>query len=370
MRRIYLDNAATTPLHPEVIKAMQSCMEDNFGNPSSIHHYGRIAKASIEQARKQVANYLNCSIGEIFFTSSATESNNLIIHQSIKNLGVTHIISSPTEHPCVINSIERESVQVDWVQIDKQGNVDLNNLEERLKTNTGKTLVSLMHSNNEIGTLLDFKAVAELCQEHNALFHTDAVQSIGKLPIDLSDGTVNFLSCTAHKFHGPKGVGFMYINGDNNVDPYLVGGAQERNMRAGTENVIGIVGLAKALEIYVDKMEEHKEYIEKLRDRLKTGLKEIVPDVQFNGNQENYLQTILSVSFPASDKADMIMFNLDINGICASAGSACSSGIEHDSPVLLAIGHEPSRKTIRFSFSHFNTEEEIDYTLEKIKSFI
>lgn len=370
MRRIYLDNAATTPLHPEVISVMEDCMSKNFGNPSSIHHFGRKAKASIEQSRKEIAGYLNCSIGEVFFTSSATESNNLIIHQSVKNLGVTKIISSQTEHPCVVNSIKREAVDTEWVKLDYEGNVDLENLENLLKQTDGKALVSLMHSNNEIGTLLDFTAVAELCNIHNALFHTDAVQSIGKIPIDLSSGNVNFLSATGHKFHGPKGIGFMYINGDNNVDPYVVGGAQERNMRAGTENVIGIVGLAKALEVYVDQMENHKSYITSLRDRLKSGLIALVPDIQFNGNQEKYLQTILSASFPADDKADMIMFNLDINGICASAGSACSSGIEQDSPVLTAIGHDPSRKTIRFSFSHYNTIEEIDYTLEKIKSFI
>lgn len=371
MRRIYLDNAATTPLLDEVKTTMTDSMEEHFGNPSSIHHYGRISKAAIEAARKKVANILHCSIGEIFFLSSATEANNMVISQSVKSLGVKRIISSPTEHPCVHKTIESLAgeVEIVWLEVDKKGSINLSQLSQLLQEET-KTIVSLMHSNNEIGTLHPFEEIASLCHEHGALFHSDTVQSIGKLPIDLSDTPVSFISASAHKFHGPKGVGFVYINGDNIINPSFYGGAQERNMRAGTENIIGIMGLAKALELADNQMDERKEHIIKLRDHFKKSLLEINSAIYFNGDQDNYLHTILSVSFPADAKADMIMFNLDINGICASAGSACSSGVEHDSAVLGAIQHPVERKTIRFSFSHLNTTDEIDYTLAKIKSFL
>lgn len=370
MRRIYLDNAATTPLLEEVIECMSSSMKEHFGNPSSIHHYGRISKAAIEAARKTVANILNCSIGEIFFLSSATEANNMVIQQSVKTLGVKRIISSPTEHPCVFKTIESLSNQIEviWLDVDTKGRINNSQLKSLLLKNK-KTLVSLMHSNNEIGTLHPFQEIAKLCKDHGALFHSDTVQSIGKIPINLSETPVSFLSASAHKFHGPKGVGFVYINGENNINPSFYGGAQERNMRAGTENIIGIMGLAKALELADNQKDKRKKNITELRDHLKKGLLNIDPDIRFNGDQENYLHTVLSVSFPAGPKADMIMFNLDINGICASAGSACSSGVEHDSPVLGAIKHPTERKTIRFSFSHLNTIEEIDYTLSKIKAF-
>jgi len=350
---------------------MIDSMEEHFGNPSSIHHYGRISKAAIEAARKKVANILNCSIGEIFFLSSATEANNMVIQQSVKSLNVKRIISSPTEHPCVCNTIEslKDEVEIIWLDVDKKGNIELSQLSQLLQSDT-KTLVSLMHSNNEIGTLHPFNEIASICKEHGALFHSDTVQSVGKLPLDLSETTVSFISASAHKFHGPKGVGFVYINGDNIIGPSFYGGAQERNMRAGTENITGIIGLAKALELADKQMMERKEYITKLRAHFKKGLLEVNPDIYFNGDQDNYLHTVLSVSFPADKRADMIMFNLDINGICASSGSACSSGIENDSPVLGAIQHPVERKTIRFSFSHLNTIDEVDYTLEKIKSFI
>jgi cysteine desulfurase len=371
MKRIYLDNAATTPLLPEVMEVMQQSMVDHFGNPSSIHHYGRISKAAIEGARKKIANCLNCSIGEIFFVSSATEANNMILHQSVDTLDIQQIISSPTEHPCVLKTIEglNNKVDVKWLTVDSEGNINLDELKTHLSSDK-KSLVSLMHSNNEIGTLHPFEEISKICVEHKALFHSDTVQSIGKIPIDLSQTTVSFLSASAHKFHGPKGVGFIYINGDNIINPIIIGGAQERNMRAGTENIMGIVGMEKAMELATSESAERKAHIDKLRTHLKTELLKIEPEIKFNGNQERYLHTVLSTSFPANEKADMIMFNLDINGISASAGSACSSGVEHDSPVLEAINHDPKRKTIRFSFSHLNTLEEIDYTVEKLKSFL
>lgn len=371
MRRIYLDNAATTPLLPEVIKTMSESMENHFGNPSSIHHYGRISKAAIESARKEIAGILKCSIGEIFFLSNATEAHNLILIKSVRSLGVKKIITSPTEHPCILKTLEqlKDEVEIVSLSVDEIGKIRLSELEEHIVSDD-KTMVSLMHANNEIGTLHPLKAIAELCDSHGALFHTDTVQSIGKIPIDLSEDRISFLAASAHKFHGPKGVGFVYINGDNIITPSFHGGAQERNMRAGTENITGITAMATAFKMAHEQAHERKKYIESLRSHMKDELIKIEPEIKFNGDQENYLHTVLSVSFPANDKADMIMFNLDINGICASAGSACSSGIAQDSPVLMAIGHPTERKTIRFSFSHLNTIEEIDYTIEKLKSFI
>lgn len=371
MRRIYLDNAATSPLLPEVIKTMSESMQNHFGNPSSIHHYGRISKAAIEAARKEIAGILKCSIGEIFFLSNATEAHNMILKQSVQALGVKRIITSPTEHPCVLKTLEqlKDEIEIIWLEVDELGKISLVELEEKIVSDD-RTMVSLMHANNEIGTLHPLKAISELCDEHGALFHTDTVQSIGKIPIDLSMLKISFLAASAHKFHGPKGVGFVYINGDNIIAPSFHGGAQERNMRAGTENITGITAMATAFKMAHEEADQRKIYIEALRTHMKNELIKIDPEIKFNGDQENYLHTVLSVSFPANDKADMIMFNLDINGICASAGSACSSGIEHDSPVLEAIGHPSERKTIRFSFSHLNTMEEIDYTIDKLKSFI
>ncbi len=372
MKRVYFDNAATTPLLEEVKKVMQESMDLHFGNPSSIHHFGRISKNAIENCRKEIASRLECSIGEIYFTSSATEGNNLVINQSINSLGVLRIITSPTEHPCVAKCVEQYKDKIEIVQldVDQQGKISLDQLESYLKDQSKKTLVSLMHANNEIGTFHPIDQISSYCQNYGALFHSDTVQSIAKVPINLKHSKISFLTASAHKFHGPKGIGFIYINANNNLDPILIGGAQERNMRAGTENILGICGLAKAFGLAFDNMDSRKKHIENLKNKMKTSLLDIIPQIKFNGDQGNCLHTILNCSFPYSDLSEMIMFNLDINGICASAGSACSSGVEHASPVLEAIGHDPLRKAIRFSFSHLNTIEEVEYTISKIKNFM
>ena len=373
MERIYFDNASTTPLEPRVYELMVKLLKEQFGNPSSIHFHGRHAKSLIEDARKKIANVLKASIGEIFFCSTATEANNMILKNAVEFLNIKRIITSPTEHHCVLHSLDylkdQKSIEVVFLSIDKKGNADLGQLEDLLNDKSKKTLVSLMHSNNEIGTKLDFERVSEICVANEVLFHCDAVQSLGKYEIDLSQHKISFLSGASHKFHGPKGVGFFYMNGDNILPPFIHGGAQERNMRAGTENLHGIVGIAEALKIAYQEREEVIDHISNLREHFKTRLVNEMEDIQFNGNQdEHYLHHVLSVSFPPSPKADMLMFNLDISGISASSGSACSSGIEADSHVLVAIGHPIERKTVRFSFSKFNTINEVDIVIEKLKT--
>lgn len=372
--RVYLDNAATSPMDPMIIEAMTKTMQETFGNPSSIHREGRTARSIIEKARKVVANCINASIGEIFFTSGGTESSNMALKCSVRDLGVQRIITSKMEHHCVLHTLESlqktHGVIVEFVEIDGCGIVNYEQLEALLGNTDRKTLVSLMHANNEIGTIMDMPRISRLCQEHNALFHSDTVQTMGHFPIDVEETKINFLSGAAHKFHGPKGVGFVYINGESMVKPYIDGGAQERNMRGGTENIYGIVGLAKGLEMAIEQMEERRNHIETLRQYLKTQLAETFEDIQFNGCQENYLYTVLSVSFPASAKSDMLLLSLDIAGISASGGSACSSGAEKGSHVLESINAAADRKTIRFSFSHYNTKEELDYLIEKLKTLV
>ncbi len=373
MNRIYFDNASTTPLEPRVYDMMIKVMKEQYGNPSSIHYHGRHARSLIEDARKKIANILKASIGEIFFCSTATEANNMILKNSVESLHVRRIITSPTEHHCVLHSLdflkERYEIEVVFLEVDRYGNPNLKQLDDLLQDQSNKTLVSLMHSNNEIGTKLDFERVAEICARHSALFHCDAVQSMGKYDIDVSKHNVSFLSGASHKFHGPKGSGFFYMNGENIISPFIHGGAQERNMRAGTENLHGIIGMAEALRIAYEDREEIINHIYKLRSHFKERLINEFDDIQFNGNQaERYLHHVLSVSFPNSPKAEMLMFNLDIAGISASSGSACSSGIESDSHVLVAIDHPKDRKTVRFSFSKFNTLQEVDQVVDKLKS--
>lgn len=373
MSKIYLDNASTTPLYPEVVDLMTELLRDEYGNPSSIHHHGRKTRAILEDARRTVANELKASIGEIFFTSSATEANNSILKNSVTHLGVKRIISSPTEHHCIIHSLdyigENCDVEIVYLNVDQYGQPDLDQLKDLLANSSVKTLVSLMYGNNEIGTITDINTVSELCKEHGALFHCDAVQMIGKYAINLDETYFSFLTATAHKFHGPKGIGFFYMNSDNIIPPFIHGGAQERNMRAGTENLYGIAGLAKALSITSERRDEIVKHNTEIRNYFRDQLKAEISDIRFNGNQEeNYMSHVLSVSFPPGDKTDLLMFNLDISGISASAGSACSSGIESDSHVLTAIGHPTERKTIRFSFSQFTTKEEIDKVVEVLKN--
>ncbi len=374
MNRIYFDNASTTQLDPRVQKRMIDIMKNHYGNPSSIHFHGRHARSIIEDARKRIANIVKASIGEIFFTSSATEANNMILKNCVEYLGITQIISAPTEHHCILHSMDylrdQKGVEIVMLNVDASGNIDPEQLASILSATNQKTLVSLMLGNNEIGTMLDLKRVSELCSNYeNVLLHTDSVQAMGKYSIDVNETPIAFLSGTAHKFHGPKGSGFFYMNDNNIIPPFIHGGAQERNMRAGTENVIGIAGMAEALEIAVTEQKIIIEHISEIRERFIHRLLTEFEDIRINGNTEDlFMHHVLSVSFPETPKADMLMFNLDISGISASSGSACSSGIENDSHVLIAIGHKPERKTVRFSFSKFNTVSEVDQVIEKLKS--
>ena len=372
--RVYLDNAATTAIDTPVIEAMTKVMFEHYGNPSSIHSEGRNSRSLIEGARKTVANCINASIGEVFFTSGGTESNNMAIKCSVRDLGVTRIITSPTEHHCVLHAIESlnpNSISVEYLDVDSKGRFRLQHLENLLKTGDQKTLVSLMHSNNEIGTMIDLDQIGDLCQEHGALFHTDTVQTMGYFPIDVSKGNISFLTGSSHKFHGPKGCGFIYINSENSLKPFIDGGAQERNMRGGTENIYGIVGLAKALQESCDNMAERAELMSGLKKYFIEKLSKSFNEIQFNGDYDGASHyKVLSVSFPPSPKSELLLLNLDIVGVSASGGSACSSGAEKGSHVIEAIKGDPSRKTIRFSFSHHNTKEEIDFVIEKLEAII
>ena len=370
-RNVYLDNAATTQIDPEVIEAMLPYLKEHFGNPSSIHSYGRLTRTGIEQARKTVAKLLNVSPSEIFFTSGGTEANNMAIRCMIDDLGVKHVISSPSEHHAVLHTLEhlaaKGKIQLSLLSINKEGKINLNELEDLLKNNPG-SLVSLMHANNEIGTRIPLKEVAILTKQYNSWMHSDTVQTMGHYALDLQEIPVDFLNCAAHKFHGPKGVGFIYIRSGTNIHPFIYGGAQERNMRGGTENLYGIIGLAKAMEIAYAHLEQHQQHIRHLKSYMMNELQQHIPGVQFNGDvSEDSLYTVLNVSFPASDISEMLLFNLDINGIAASGGSACSSGSNIGSHVLKAISASPDRPSVRFSFSKFTTIEDLNYTLEKLK---
>ncbi|MBI2722970.1 MAG: cysteine desulfurase [Bacteroidetes bacterium] len=369
--KIYLDNAATTKLDEEVFKTMLPFMTEDFGNPSSIHSFGRKTRSAIEAARKTVAKLLNVTPAEIFFTSGGTEADNMAIVQSIETFGIKHVISSSIEHHAVehtIKTLEKAGkIKASWVKIDKKGNVDIEHLEELLKNNA-RSLVSLMHANNEIGTLLPLKEVGELCEKYNALFHSDTVQTMGHYKMDLRELKVHFVTCAAHKFHGPKGVGFLYIHHANKISPFIHGGAQERNMRGGTENLYGIVGLAKALEICFNEMQQHQKHIMELKDYMREQLSQLLPGTVFNGetSHEKSLYTVLNCCFPSHPDAEMLLFNLDIAGIAASGGSACSSGSNQGSHVLRGLGIDMTRPSVRFSFSKFTTKAEIDFTVNKL----
>jgi cysteine desulfurase len=370
--KVYLDNAATTPLDPEVFEAMKPFMLEDFGNPSSTHSHGRKVRAAIESARKKVAELLNCTPGEIIFTSGGTEADNAIIRSAVDTYKIKNIISSPIEHHAVTHTVDLLAKHGDpklhMVELDKNGHVDLNHLEKLLKNNPG-ALVSLMHANNEIGNLLDIKRAGELCAEYKAFFHSDTVQTVGHYKHDMKTIEVCGMTAAAHKFHGPKGIGFMYIRKDRKIHSFIHGGAQERNMRGGTENVYGIIGLAKALEIAYRDMIEHQLYIQGLKSRMIEGLKENIPGVMFNGDSENSsksLYTVLNVSLPESEENSMLLFNLDLQGISASGGSACSSGATTGSHVLGALYPESKRGAIRFSFSKYNKAEEIDFAVARL----
>jgi len=370
--RVYFDNAATTPVDKEVLQEMIQVMETQFGNPSSIHAHGREVRTLLERARKTVANLFHASPSEFFFTSGGTEADNMAIRGTVADYGIKHVISSRIEHHAVSHTLEalQESgaIKLSFVNVDAKGNVDLQHLEELLRSNE-RSLVSLMHANNEIGTLTDIVKVGDICEQYQAIFHCDTVQTMGHYRHDLSKLKVHFLVCAAHKLHGPKGVGFLYINHAIKIKPLLFGGSQERNMRGGTENIPGIVGLAKALEIAYRDMDAHQQYIQGLKSYMKQRLEDSIPRVTFNGETapEKSLYTVLNVSFPESGMGDMLLFSLDIAGISASGGSACSSGTDIGSHVLRGIHADPNRPSIRFSFSKYNTKEEIDFAIEKIK---
>jgi cysteine desulfurase len=370
--RVYFDNAATTPLDPEVLKQMYTVMESNYGNPSSIHGHGREARALIEKSRKTVANLLHISPSEIFFTSGGTEADNTAIRCGIVDNQITHAITSRLEHHAVIHTLEAMKkagvIKLSFVDMDDKGNIDYGQLETLLQNNE-RSFVSLMHANNEIGTLTDIALVGDLCEQYNAIFHCDTVQTIGHYAHDLSKLKIHFMVCAAHKLHGPKGVGFLYVSHKIKIKPMIYGGSQERNMRGGTENIYGIVGLAKALELAYAEMDQHQQYIQGLKSYMIGELKEKVTGISFNGeiDADKSLYTVLNVSFPEMEMADMLLFNLDIAGISASGGSACSSGTDIGSHVLSAIGANPLRPSVRFSFSKYNTKEEIDYTVAKVR---
>lgn len=370
--RVYLDNAATTPLDPEVFEAMKPFMLEDFGNPSSTHAHGRKVRAAIESARKKIAELLNCTPGEIIFTSGGTEADNAIIRCAVETYGIKHAISTPIEHHAVTHTLEtlekQKAIELHFVKLDSHGNVDLQHLEELLKTYPN-ALVSLMHANNEIGNILSLETVGNLCEQYGAYFHSDTVQTMGHYRHDMKKLKVHGITAAAHKFHGPKGVGFMYINKDKKIKQLIHGGAQERNMRGGTENVYGIIGLAKALEICYREMDAHEAHIIALKKQMIAKLQAAIPGVSFHGSSadlDKSLYTVLNVSLPENEENEMLLFNLDLQGISASGGSACSSGASTGSHVLGAIYPNSKRGAVRFSFSKYNTSDEIDFVVNKV----
>ena len=373
--KVYLDNAATTPLDPQVFEAMLPVLKDGFGNPSSTHAVGRKIKSLIERSRKNIAKHLNCAPGEIFFTSGGTEADNMAIQCAVNDLGVKHIITSCIEHHAVGHTVEKLKrdglVELSYVHLDEKGHVDLQHLEQLLSVHP-KTLVTLMHANNEIGNLLPLQHVSEICEQYGAIFHSDTVQTMAHYRFDMNVlDQVHFLACSAHKFHGPKGIGFLYVNKKNQINPIIHGGAQERNMRGGTENVYGIVGLSKAMDVAFESIEAHQEYVIAIKEYMISRLNESILDVSYNADSENMsksLYTILSVSLPPTEIASMLLFNMDILGIACSGGSACTSGANIGSHVLTGIEAPMDRPTIRFSFSRYTTIQEIDYTVNSLVS--
>lgn len=373
-QRIYLDNAATTPIDQVVVQEMLPYLSTHFGNPSSIYSYGRENRLAIEKARKSVASILNAQPAEIFFTSGGTESSNTAIFNAVRTLNCKRIITSPIEHHATLHTVEflskNQEATLEYVKLLPDGHIDLADLESKLQGSPEKTLVTLMHANNEIGNITDLNKVGELCKQHAAIFHADTVQTVGHFPIDLSATHVDFITGAGHKFHGPKGIGLLYISQRNKINPFIHGGGQERNMRAGTENIYGIIGFTKALEIANENHAADSGYVLSLKKYMKEKLTENIPGVVFNGDPDgNSLYTVLSVGFPHNEKSEMLLFNLDIHHICVSGGSACSSGANQGSHVISAL-NTSRQSTVRFSFSKYNTKEEIDQVVEKIKTLL
>ena len=373
--RIYFDNAATTALAPQVLEAMMPFLTEKFGNPSSIYSYGRETRMAIEQARKSVAKLLHAHPAEIFFTSGGTESSNTAINAAVNDLGCKHIITSTIEHHATLHTVHHlnsiGSATVSYVKLLPNGHIDIDDLEKLLAASNEKTLVTLMHANNEIGNILDIYAVGNLCKLYNAIFHSDTVQTVGHFAFDLRNTPVHFITGAAHKFHGPKGVGVLYINENVRIKPFVHGGSQERNMRAGTENLYGIVGFATALELATQSFETDAAYIGTLKYYMHEQLKKNIPGVAFNGDVLGQsLYTVLNVSFPKTEKSEMLLFNLDIHNICASGGSACTSGADAGSHVIRAINNNPNQLAVRFSFCKHNTKAEVDEVIITLKEIL
>lgn len=371
--KVYFDNAATTPLDQEVFEAMKPYMLQHYGNPSSIHSHGREVRTAIERSRKKVADLLNASPAEIFFTSGGTEADNTALRCTVEDKNIQHVITTKIEHHAVLHTVElleQKGTKVTYLDLDDNGLINYQQLEQLLKSNK-QTMVSIMHANNEIGNLLDLEKVGELCKEYDAIFHSDTVQSMAHYVHDMEKLNLHFAVGSAHKFHGPKGIGFLYMNHESKIKPFIHGGAQERNMRGGTENVYGIVGLAKAMEIAYGDMDSHRKHIEGLKTRMIQKLKDAIDGVAFNGVSDQLdksLYTVLNVCLPPSEDNDMLLFNLDISGVSVSGGSACSSGSSIGSHVLAELNRDQNRGAIRFSFSKYNTLEEVDYAVEKLAS--
>ena len=378
--KVYFDNAATTPMRKEVIESISSVMEECYGNPSSSHAFGRTAKTYIETARKAIANLLNAMPQEIIFTSGGTESDNMILNCAVKDLKVTTLISSSIEHHAVLHALEAlqktYKINIAYVKVDNKGTIDLNHLEQLLQKDDSKKLVSLMHVNNEIGNILDLKKVGDMCSKYKALFHTDAVQGIGHFEFNLEELPIDFLSSAAHKFHGPKGIGFSFIRKNSGLEPFIHGGAQERGLRAGTESVHNIVGMHKALQIAYQNLKKEKKLVASIKEHFKFSLLNIFPEVKFNGcSGENSISTytLINVAFPISqEKASLLDFHLDLKGIACSKGSACQSGSTSGSHVLNTIQSDEIKSwpSLRFSFSIFNTKEEVDYVMNVLEEFV
>jgi cysteine desulfurase len=367
-KKVYLDNAATSPLDPAVINAMTEVMQSTYGNPSASHSIGRRAKAVLETARKQIAAYINAEAKELVFMSGGTEADNMAIRCAVNDLGVQHIITSPIEHKAVLSTAEEMAskglISLHLVSVNELGEIDLDHLNDLAKQYPN-ALISLMHANNEIGTLIDYKRVSEIAKTNNSYFHSDTVQTMGHYRFDVEAFGADFLTCSAHKLNGPKGVGFLYVSKKLNLKPLMTGGGQEGNLRAGTENIVGIVGLAKALEIAFNNVDEEIEHIYSMKKYMMNALLRDIPGVQFNGinSLEGGLYTVLSCSLPPQENNELIQFQLDIEGVCCSGGSACNSGAATGSHVLNAIKHDPSRKALRFSFGRFTVKDDIDYAV-------
>jgi len=374
--QVYLDNAATTPIAPEVIDAMLPFLKEHYGNPSAQYQPGRTTRAAVEQSRNSIAGHLGAKSSEIVFTSGGTEANNTAILGAVRDLGVKRIITSRIEHPCVFGPIEwavkEYSITVDYLEVDKLGKIDLSDLKAYLDKNDEDTLVSVMHANNEVGVLNDIKAIGEICKAHKVLFHSDTVQTMGQYVIDTSDIYIHFLAGAAHKFHGPKGVGFLYTRSGFQVSPFFYGGGQERSKRPGTENVSGIVGMATAMDLAYDNLEANTEHIRQLKayflDKLKAGYKDIT--LNGPGTGDDCITKVLNVSFPPNAQGPLLLFNLDMKGVYASGGSACSSGASKGSHVLEAIQADPNRPAIRFSFSRYTTFDELDFAINRIMEVV